>query len=49
MPGRWCVTARVQWQTCDRDFTVDLDHLFQVHDAIEVKAGETTKVVLPGR
>jgi hypothetical protein len=49
MPGRWFVTARVQWQTYDRVWKLDEDHVVNVYDEVEVKAGETTKVVLSGK
>jgi hypothetical protein len=49
MPGRWFVTARVKWQTYDREWKVDEDHDVSVYDEVEVKAGETTKVVLSGK
>lgn len=48
MPGRWFVTATVRWQSYDREFGVDVDHAYDVYDEIEVKANDTTKVVLSG-
>jgi hypothetical protein len=49
MPGRWFVTARVKWQTYDREWKMDEDHDVSVFDEVEVKAGETAKVVLSGK
>jgi hypothetical protein len=41
-PGRWFVQATVQWQASGEAYLVT------IYDEIDVKAGETTQVVLSG-
>ena len=49
MPGRWYVVATVRWEKYDRLWKDDVSYSQNIYDEIDVRPGETSKVVLSGR